>query len=114
MAKKKENADFLVYGKPDLIAEIADDFAGQIPKSTIKRVVDAFEDAVKEHLLEAKPTMPVQIRPFQGLRLQAFVDAPKVTDTVFGNNISVPERIRCRAKSTRYYNRCLNDLRKDM
>ncbi len=113
MAKKK-TADFLVYGKPDLITEITDDFAGQISRTTVKKVINAFEDAIKRHLLEAKPNMAISIRPFLGLRLQAFIDPEKTTDTVFGKNVLVPERIRCKAKSTRYFSRCLNDLRKDM
>lgn len=112
MANKKA-ADFLVYGKSDLLSEIEELFAGQISKKTLKKIIDAYEGIIKNHLLEAKPTMPIQIRPFQGLRIQSFIDAPKVTDTVFGKNVSVPERIRCKAKSSRYFTRILNDLRSE-
>lgn len=103
--------DFLVYGKSDLLTEIEELFAGKVPKKTIRKIIDGYEEIIREHLLEAKPKMPIEVRPWVGLRLQSFIVAPKVTDTPFGKQIEVPERIRCKAKSTRYFTRCLNDQR---
>ena len=112
MANKKA-ADFLVYGKSDLINEIEELFAGQIPKKTIKKIINSYEQIIQNHLLEAAPSRPIQIRPFLGLRLQSSITPAQTKDTIFAENIYIPEKILVKAKSTRYFTRCLNDLRQE-
>lgn len=111
MMKNKKDSNFRLYNKTDLVQETSELLENDYSRKDIKTIIDCYERLIQEHLLEASPNRPIQVRPLCGLRLQTVITPEKTKDTLWGERIEVPEKILCKAKSTRYFTQGLNKYR---
>lgn len=108
---RKTNTNIVT--RKDLIKKIHEDFDGEYSKREITRILDSLEFFIYDNLIQATESHGVQIRLFGGLQLISTYVPEKVCNTCFGDNITIPARIKTKAKLTRYYNQKLNEDWKD-
>lgn len=102
--------NLISYNQTDLIREIAADYAGQYDRDDVRNVLESYENHIREHLCEAADLKkPIVIKLFSGLQINSRFVPEHVTNTPFGNNVEVCDRIRVAARTSRHFTRKLNE-----
>lgn len=99
-----------IYTQSDVIREIAIDYAGQYDRDDVRNILESYESHIKEHLAEAAETgNPVVVKLFSGVQLNSRFIPEHTTNTPFGDNIEVSDRIRITPHTSRHFTRQLNE-----
>lgn len=102
--------NLISYNQSDLIREIAADYAGQLDRDDIRNVLESYEYHIREHLCEAAELeKPIVVKLFSGLQINSRFVPEHITNTPFGNNVEVSDRIRVTARTSRHFTRRLNE-----
>lgn len=97
------------YNQTDLIREIAADYAGQYDRDDVRNILESYENHIREHLCEAAELeKPVVVKLFSGLQLNSRFVPEHTTNTPFGDNVKIGDRIRITPHTSRHFTRCLN------
>jgi len=104
------NKNLISYNQSDLIREISADYAGQLDRDDIRNVLESYENHILEHLCEAADLKkPIVVKLFSGLQINSRFIPEHVTNTPFGNDVEVGDKIRITARTSRYFTRKLNE-----
>lgn len=102
--------NLISYNQTDLIREIAADYAGQYDRDDVRNVLESYENHIREHLCEAADLKkPIVIKLFSGLQINSRFVPEHVTNTPFGNDVKIRDRIRVTARTSRHFTRKLNN-----
>lgn len=102
--------NLISYSQTDLIHEIAADYAGQYDRDDVRNILESYENHIREHLCEAADLKkPVAVKLFSGLQINSRFIPGHITNTPFGNDVEVSDRIRAAARTSRHFTRKLND-----
>lgn len=102
--------NLISYNQSDLIREIAMDYVGQYDRDDVRNILESYENHIKEHLREsADLKKPIVVKLFSGLQINSRFIPEHVTNTPFGSDVEVSDRIRVTARTSRHFTRKLND-----
>lgn len=102
--------NLISYNQTDLIHEIAADYAGQYDRDDVRNILESYENHIKEHLREAADLKkPIVVKLFSGLQINCRFVPEHITNTPFGDNVNVGDRIRVTARTSRHFTRKLNE-----
>lgn len=103
--------NLITYTQSDFIHDIASDYAGVYDRNDIRNILEAYEMHIREHLAEAAELeKPVVVKLFSGLQLNSCFIAKHKTNAPFMEGLEVDDKIRVKARTTRYFVRRLNDM----
>ncbi|MEY8518754.1 hypothetical protein AALC25_18015 [Lachnospiraceae bacterium 29-84] len=104
------NKNLISYNQSDLIREIAMDYAGQYDSDDIRNILESYESHIREHLCEsADLKKPIVVKLFSGLQINSRFIPEHTTNTPFGDNVEISDRIRVAARTSRHFTRKLNE-----
>ena len=101
-----------VVTRRDLIKDVCNDFQGHYDPAEIRNILDSLEFFIADKLMQATPGNPVQVRLFSGLYLNSQIIPAQRKNTVYADDVCIPEHLQVKARATRYYNQKLNIERK--
>lgn len=102
--------NLISYNQTDLIHEIAADYSGQYDRDDVRNILESYESHIREHLCEsADLKKPITVKLFSGLQINSRFVPEHVTNTPFGNDVEVSDKIRVTARTSRNFTRKLNE-----
>lgn len=102
--------NLISYNQTDLIHEIAADYTGQYDRDDVRNILESYENHIREHLCEAAELeKPIVVKLFSGLQINSRFVPEHTTNTPFGDNVKVSDRIRVTARTSRHFTRKLNE-----
>lgn len=108
--KTMRSKNLISYNQTDLIHEIAADYTGQYDRDDVRNILESYENHIREHLCEAAELeKPIVVKLFSGLQINSRFVPEHTTNTPFGDNVKVSDRIRVTARTSRHFTRKLNE-----
>lgn len=108
--KTMRSKNLISYNQTDLIHEIAADYSGQYDRDDVRNILESYENHIREHLCEAADLKkPIVVKLFSGLQINSRFVPEHVTNTPFGNDVEVGDRIRVTVRTSRHFTRKLNE-----
>lgn len=102
--------NLISYNQTDLIHEIVADYTGQYDRDDVRNILESYENHILEHLCEAADLKkPIVVKLFSGLQISSRFIPEHITNTIFGNNVEVSDKIRVTARTSRHFTRKLNE-----
>lgn len=102
--------NLISYNQTDLIHEIVEDYTGQYDRDDVRNILELYENHIREHLCEAAELKkPIVVKLFSGLQINSRFVPEHTTNTIFGNNVEVSDKIRVTARTSRHFTRKLNE-----
>ena len=102
--------NLISYNQTDLIHEIVTDYFGQYDRDDVRNILESYENHIREHLCEAADLKkPIVVKLFSGLQINSRFIPEHTTNTPFGNDVEVSDKIRVTARTSRHFTRKLNE-----